>query len=99
MSLRSAEKLLDRVACAHIFCGKANGESDPAIEGRERPRDFDAFIEELRRYYFVRFSRFEEYEIAPGLRVAAPERVEQRVPLLSLFNYLQSHSVHVAGVS
>ena len=57
----SPQKLLDGVACARIFCGKTNGDSDPLIEGRERPRDLDAFIEESHRDYFVRFSRFEEY--------------------------------------
>ena len=47
----------------------------------------------------MRLSRLEEYEISPGIRVAAANRVEQRVPLLSLFDHFQSNSVHVAGVS
>jgi len=40
----SPEKLFDRVACANIFCGKTNGDSDPVIEWRERPRNLDTFI-------------------------------------------------------
>jgi hypothetical protein len=40
----SPEKLFDRVACANIFCGKTNGDSDPVIEGRERPRNLDTFF-------------------------------------------------------
>jgi hypothetical protein len=34
----------------------------------------------------VWLSGLEEYEISPGIRAVAPERVEQIVPLLSLFN-------------
>ena len=86
-------------ACARIFCGKTNGDSDPLIERWKRPRDLDTFSNQLRRDHFVRLSGLEEYEISPGIRAAAPERVEQRVSLLSLFNHFQSHSVHVAGVS
>src|ERR1700682_3966470 len=95
----SPEKLLDGVACAGIFSGKTNGDSDPLIERWKRPRDLDTFSNQLRRDHFVRLSGLEEYEISPGIRAAAPERVEQRVPLLSLFFYFQSHSVHVAGVT
>jgi hypothetical protein len=40
----SPEKLFDRVACANVFCGKSNGDSGPAIEGRKRPRDLDTFF-------------------------------------------------------
>ena len=39
----SPEKLFDRLACAHIFYGKTNGDSDPVIEGRERLRNLDTF--------------------------------------------------------
>ena len=69
------------------------------IEGRERPGDLDTFTNQLRRDYFVRLSRLEGYEISPGIRAAAPNRIEQRVPLLSLFDYFRSNSVHVAWVS
>src|SRR6267142_5720024 len=95
----SSEKLFDRVACARIFCGKTNGDSNPAIEGRERPRDLDVFLKELCRDHFVRLSRFEENEISPGIRAATPHRVEHHVPLLALFDYFQSNSIHVAVVS
>src|ERR1700720_3741369 len=91
----SPEKIFDRVARPRIFFGKTNGDSHPVIEQRERPRDLDPFIHELRSDDFVRLSGFEEYEISPGIRAAAPDRVEQRVPLLSLLRDLQSHSVHV----
>ncbi len=94
----SSEKLFDRVACARIFCGKTNGDSNPAIEGRERPRDLDVFLKELCRDHFVRLSRFEENEISPGIRAATPHRVEHHVPLLALFDYFQSNSMHVAVV-
>ncbi len=60
----SPEKLFDRVLCARILCWKTNGDSDPVIEARERPRDLDTFINEMRRDYAVRLSRFEENEIS-----------------------------------
>jgi hypothetical protein len=74
----SPEKLLDGVACAGIFCGNTNGDSDPLLERWKRPRDLDTFSNQLRRDYFVRLSGLEDYE-SPGIRAAAPERVSRPV--------------------